>query len=203
MPGGTLALDSRRADAATACVHRLQHAHAAQGGVRGACSASYPYPTAWGTGLDKINHTIALFLRSSDFNESQERARGAPRNSVVAFARHSPQRTPSLRRPEVERVDAYISIRRVLPNRNMTNWCAIHVPFQERRLVRALGCTWDARLQQWGCTSTQYRHKSFKRYPHEAVRHGPRLRQLQRNTTRQTPGLPLGTPVKMVGVRRA
>ena len=46
----------------------------------------------------------------------------------------------------------------------MTNWCPIHVPFQERRLVRALGCTWDARLQQWGCTSTQYRHKSFKRY---------------------------------------
>ena len=89
----THALDVRNADAVTVCLHQLSYAHAALGGVGSACVAFYPSPTARGTGLGELNHTIALLLRLTDFNESQERACGALRKTVVAIARHRPQCT--------------------------------------------------------------------------------------------------------------
>ena len=42
--------------------------------------------------------------------------------------------------------------------------CAIHVPFHERHIVKALGCKWSCRLQQWFCTQRQFHQKSFARY---------------------------------------
>jgi hypothetical protein len=46
----------------------------------------------------------------------------------------------------------------------MTKWNPIYVPFQQRKLVRDLGCTWNHARKQWGCTTTQFRHPTFKRW---------------------------------------
>ena len=63
------------------------HEHTRLGAESAACAlAIYPAATDRGMGLGEINHTIALFLRLADSNESQERARGAPRETVVAIA---------------------------------------------------------------------------------------------------------------------
>ena len=49
--------------------------------------AVYSSATNRGVGLGEINHTIPPFLHSSDSSESPKRARGAPRETVVAIAR--------------------------------------------------------------------------------------------------------------------
>ena len=71
---------------------RPPRAHAAQGGVNGACLVAFPWPSARGMGLGERNHTRAPHMRAFDFIGYQRRARGAPWKSVVAFARHRPQR---------------------------------------------------------------------------------------------------------------
>ena len=43
-------------------------------------------------------------------------------------------------------------------------WCALYVPYQDRHLVKALGCKWSNQRQQWLCTTRQYRQKRFARY---------------------------------------